>query len=114
MNLLCFGYKWGDFKVGWVGANYCVFSSDHEFFHVASSSTGTTLIVKRIVKHERQIIDGKLTLVDDNGKRLPKAISMANANSDSEVEDVVNEHAIFIASTSLNVAMIVDMILIAC
>ncbi|GKC23356.1 7-deoxyloganetin glucosyltransferase-like protein [Tanacetum coccineum] len=65
------------------------------------SSTSTTPIVERLDKLERQIIDGKLTLVDDDRNPLPKVVSMENANSDSEVEDVVNEHAGFMASTGL-------------
>ncbi|GJZ60355.1 hypothetical protein Tco_0616171 [Tanacetum coccineum] len=85
--------------VRWEGANSGVFSSDHEFFNVASSST--TPIVERIDKIERQIINGKLTLVDDDGKPLPKVVSIANVDSDSEVKDVVDDHVVFKASTSL-------------
>nr|GEU58396.1 hypothetical protein [Tanacetum cinerariifolium] len=44
---------------------------------------------------------GKPTLVDDNGKPLPKAVSTENADSNYEVEDVVNDHVIFMASTGL-------------
>ncbi|GKB21009.1 hypothetical protein Tco_0854932 [Tanacetum coccineum] len=44
--------------------------------------------------------DEKLTLMDD-GKKLPKVVSTINEDNDSEVEDVVNEHVVFIASTSL-------------
>ncbi|GJU37711.1 hypothetical protein Tco_1186065 [Tanacetum coccineum] len=69
------------------------FPSDQGIFHVASSSTSTTPIVERINKLERQIIDGKLTHVDDDGNSLPKVVSMKNVDSDSEVEDVVNENA---------------------
>nr|GEW85779.1 hypothetical protein [Tanacetum cinerariifolium] len=59
------------------GANFGVSLSDHEFFHVSSNSTCTTIIVERIDKLERQIIDGKLTLVDDDGNLLPKVVSTA-------------------------------------
>ncbi|GKE80115.1 hypothetical protein Tco_1550115, partial [Tanacetum coccineum] len=83
------------------GANCGVSLSDHRFFHMTSSSTSTTPIVERIDKLERQIIDEKLTLVDDDGKPLPKVISTVNEHSDSEAEDVVDEHEIFMASTSL-------------
>ncbi|GKB84756.1 hypothetical protein Tco_0957028 [Tanacetum coccineum] len=83
------------------GPNSDMFSSDHGFLNVASSSTSTTPIVERIDKIERQIIDGKLTLVDDDGQPLPKVVSTTNEDSDSEVEDVVNDHAVFMASTSL-------------
>ncbi|GJV91217.1 hypothetical protein Tco_1539030 [Tanacetum coccineum] len=73
------------------GANSGVSPFDHRFFHVASSSTITTHIVERIDKLGRRIIDGKLTLVDDDGKPLPKVVFMVNKDSDSEVEDVVNQ-----------------------
>nr|GFA52362.1 uridine kinase-like protein 5 [Tanacetum cinerariifolium] len=85
------------FNVGWEA----VFTSDHIFFNVASSSTSTTPIVKKINKIERRIIDEKLTLVDDYGKPLPKVFSTANVNSDSEVKDVVDDHAVFLASRGL-------------
>ncbi|GJT77284.1 putative reverse transcriptase domain-containing protein [Tanacetum coccineum] len=64
-------------------------------------SYSTTPIVERIDKMERQNIDGKLTLVDDDGKLLPKVVSMANVDSDSEVKDAVDVHQVFMASTSL-------------
>nr|GEU95623.1 hypothetical protein [Tanacetum cinerariifolium] len=48
-----------------------------------------------------KIIDGKLTLVDDDGKPLPRVVSTVNKDSDSEVEDVIDEHAVFMASRSL-------------
>nr|GEU63951.1 hypothetical protein [Tanacetum cinerariifolium] len=47
------------------------------------------------------LCEGKLTLVNDDGKPLPKVVSTENADSDYEVEDVVDDHAIFMASTSL-------------
>ncbi|GJU23434.1 hypothetical protein Tco_1156776 [Tanacetum coccineum] len=59
------------------GPNSDVFPSDHGFFNVTSSSTSTTPIVERIDKIERKIIDGKLTLVDDDEKPLPKVVSTA-------------------------------------
>nr|GEX48197.1 hypothetical protein [Tanacetum cinerariifolium] len=68
----------------------------------------------RIDKLKRQIIEGKLTLVDDDGKPLPKVVSTENANSDSEVEDVVDDHAVFIASTGLKRGDDNGMVLIAC
>ncbi|GJY36081.1 hypothetical protein Tco_0421459 [Tanacetum coccineum] len=71
-------------------ANSGVSLSNHGFFHVASTTTSTTPIVERIDKLERQIIDGKLTLVDDNEKPLPKVVSMVHEDSDNEVEDVLD------------------------
>ncbi|GJR07299.1 hypothetical protein Tco_0530283 [Tanacetum coccineum] len=85
------------------GANFGVSPSDHGFFHVSSSITSTTPIIERIDKLERQIIDRKLTLVDDDGNPLPKVVSTVNKDSDSEVEDVVDEHVVFMASTSLKI-----------
>ncbi|GKC80362.1 hypothetical protein Tco_1131136 [Tanacetum coccineum] len=35
------------------------------------------------------------------GKPLPKVISKENVDNDSEVEDVVDDHAVFMASTGL-------------
>ncbi|GJV52845.1 putative RNA-directed DNA polymerase, eukaryota, reverse transcriptase zinc-binding domain protein [Tanacetum coccineum] len=42
-----------------------------------------------------------LLLVDVDGKPLPNVVSTANADSDSEVEEVYDEHATFMASTEL-------------
>nr|GEV43688.1 hypothetical protein [Tanacetum cinerariifolium] len=66
-----------------------------------SKSPGKGANYERIDKLERQIADGKLTLVDDERKPLPKAVSTVNVDGDSEVEEMVNEHALFMASTSL-------------
>ncbi|GKE25070.1 hypothetical protein Tco_1436582, partial [Tanacetum coccineum] len=48
-----------------------------------------------------KIIDGKLTLMDDDGNPLPKIVSMENVDNDIEVEDVVYDHAVFMASIGL-------------
>nr|GEY24690.1 putative reverse transcriptase domain-containing protein [Tanacetum cinerariifolium] len=45
--------------------------------------------------------DGKRTLMDDDGKPLPKVVSTVNVNSDSEVEDVIDDHEVFMKSTGL-------------
>ncbi|GKD00110.1 hypothetical protein Tco_1170384 [Tanacetum coccineum] len=39
--------------------------------------------------------------VDDDGKPLPKVVSTVNEDSNSEVKDEVDEHSVFMASTSL-------------
>nr|GEW54834.1 retrovirus-related Pol polyprotein from transposon 17.6 [Tanacetum cinerariifolium] len=67
----------------------------------ADHLTSTTPIVKRIDKLKRQINDAKLTLVDDDLMPIPKVVSKVNEDSDSEVEDVIDEHAVFMALTSL-------------
>ncbi|GJU67218.1 hypothetical protein Tco_1253477 [Tanacetum coccineum] len=58
-------------------------------------------VLERINKIERQMIEGKLLLADDDGKLLPKVVSTINANSDNEVEEVFDEHSTFMASTGL-------------
>ncbi|GKA57517.1 hypothetical protein Tco_0756705 [Tanacetum coccineum] len=58
------------------------------------SRTSTTPIVERIDKLKRQIIEGKLTLVDDDRKPLPKVVSTKSTDSDCEVEDVVDDYAV--------------------
>ncbi|GJS07512.1 putative reverse transcriptase domain-containing protein, partial [Tanacetum coccineum] len=88
-------------KLDGKGPKSNVFSSEQGSFNVASSITSTTPIVKRIDKIERQIIDRKLTLVDDDGKPLPKVVPSKNMDSDSEVEDVVDDHPVCMASTCL-------------
>ncbi|GKB18858.1 hypothetical protein Tco_0852781 [Tanacetum coccineum] len=69
------GTNGGNSKSVGKGANSGVSPSDHRFFHVVSSSTINTYIVERIDKLGRHIIDGKLTLVDDDVKPLPKVVS---------------------------------------
>ncbi|GJX27678.1 hypothetical protein Tco_0235757 [Tanacetum coccineum] len=49
----------------------------------------------------KKLIEKKLFLVDDDGKPLLKVVFTVNADSDSEVEEVFDEHATFIASTGL-------------
>ncbi|GJU26944.1 hypothetical protein Tco_1165565 [Tanacetum coccineum] len=50
------------------------------------------------------MLDGKLVLVDDDGKPpKPKVNDPINADSDSEVDEVFNETASFMASTSSKV-----------
>ncbi|GJT53513.1 hypothetical protein Tco_0988567 [Tanacetum coccineum] len=44
---------------------------------------------------------GKLLLVDDDGKPLPKVVSTVNVDSDSEVEEEFDEYTTFMASTGL-------------
>ncbi|GJU12182.1 hypothetical protein Tco_1134578 [Tanacetum coccineum] len=69
------GTNGGNSKSVGKGANSGVSPSDHRFFHVVSCSTINTHIVERIDKLGRHIIDGKLTLVDDDVKPLPKIVS---------------------------------------
>nr|GEY67209.1 hypothetical protein [Tanacetum cinerariifolium] len=47
------------------------------------------------------MIEGKLLLVDDDRKPLLKVVSTVNADSNSEVEEVFDEHITFMVSTGL-------------
>ncbi|GJS96280.1 RNA-directed DNA polymerase, eukaryota, reverse transcriptase zinc-binding domain protein [Tanacetum coccineum] len=66
--------------------------------NVGYSSTSTRPIVEKIDKIERLIIDGKVTLVDDEGKPLDKVNFSDDHDSEDEVESVTNEMASFLAS----------------
>ncbi|GJS54480.1 hypothetical protein Tco_0627842 [Tanacetum coccineum] len=57
--------------------------------------------LERIDKLQRKLIEWKLLLVDDDGKPLLKVVSTVNANGDSEVEEVFDEHTTFMVSTGL-------------
>nr|GEV28125.1 hypothetical protein [Tanacetum cinerariifolium] len=72
----------------------CVVSSAHGSSHVASVSLNTTPLPKRINKLERKMLDGKLTLVDDDGKPLNKVdYNPVNSDSESDVEVAYDETA---------------------
>ncbi|GKE39708.1 hypothetical protein Tco_1463113, partial [Tanacetum coccineum] len=62
-----------------------------------SSSISTTPIVDKIDKLEKLIIDGKISLVDDEGKPLKKVDYPGDHDSEDEVEEVHNEMASFLA-----------------
>ncbi|GKA90097.1 hypothetical protein Tco_0811909 [Tanacetum coccineum] len=62
-----------------------------------SSSTSTTPIVQKTDKIERLIIDGKVTLVVDEGKPLENVNSLGDHDSEDEVELVDNEMTSFIS-----------------
>ncbi|GKB00672.1 RNA-directed DNA polymerase, eukaryota, reverse transcriptase zinc-binding domain protein [Tanacetum coccineum] len=71
------------------GAN----SNGSSFWNVKTSSTSTTPIVDKIGKIEKLIIDGKVTLVDDDGKPLKKIDYPGDHDSEDEVESVDNDMA---------------------
>nr|GEU51907.1 hypothetical protein [Tanacetum cinerariifolium] len=73
-------------------------SSGSSFWNVESSSINTIPIVNKINKIEKLIIEGKVTLVDDEGKHLKKVDYSGDKNSDDEVESVDNEIESFLAS----------------
>ncbi|GJU79345.1 reverse transcriptase domain-containing protein [Tanacetum coccineum] len=66
--------------------------------NVETSSTSTTRIVEKIGKIEKLIIDGKITLVDDDGKPLKKVDHLDDHDSEDEVESVDNDMAYSMAS----------------
>nr|GEZ55632.1 zinc knuckle CX2CX4HX4C [Tanacetum cinerariifolium] len=50
---------------------------------------------------ERQLIEKKLLLMDEDRKPLPNVVSMVSVDSDSEVEEVFDEHVTYMASKVL-------------
>ncbi|GKA68678.1 reverse transcriptase domain-containing protein [Tanacetum coccineum] len=92
------------------GPYYGVSLSNHGVFNVACSGASITLIGERIDKVERQIIERKLTLVDDDEKLLPKVVSKKNTDSDSEMQDVVDDHVVLMTSRSTSITPIVERI----
>ncbi|GKD39242.1 retrotransposon protein, putative, unclassified [Tanacetum coccineum] len=72
-------------------------SSGSLFWNVISNSLSTTLIIEKIDKIEKLIIDGKVTLVDDEGKPLEKVESLGDYDSEDEVASVDNKMASFFA-----------------
>ncbi|GKE25307.1 hypothetical protein Tco_1436819, partial [Tanacetum coccineum] len=92
-----------DSKLAKQGADSSVVSSAHESLHVPYDSLNTTSLVERIIKLERQILDGKLMLVDDDGKPLNKVDSnLVHLKSDSKVKVAYDETAQFMASGGAN------------
>ncbi|GKA62604.1 putative reverse transcriptase domain-containing protein [Tanacetum coccineum] len=66
-------------------------SSRSSFWNVNSSSPSTTHVIEKIDKIEKLIIDGKVTLVDDEGKPLEKVDYSGDYDSEDEVASVDNE-----------------------
>ncbi|GJR01049.1 beta-caryophyllene synthase [Tanacetum coccineum] len=69
--------------------------------NVAHGSSGNTPIIEKIDKLECQILEEKLTFVDDDGKPLSKVVTKGNEDSESEEEVVFHETTNLTASTSL-------------
>nr|GEU69703.1 hypothetical protein [Tanacetum cinerariifolium] len=65
--------------------------------NLAHGSSNNTPIIDKINELERQILDGKHMLVDDDGNPL---VPMGNVDSESEVDVAFDETANVIASTS--------------
>ncbi|GKD31422.1 hypothetical protein Tco_1242200, partial [Tanacetum coccineum] len=62
------------------------YSNGSLFWNVGSNSISTTPIVEKIDKLEKLIIDGKITLVDDEDKPLKKVDYSGDHDSEVEVE----------------------------
>ncbi|GJR60277.1 copia protein [Tanacetum coccineum] len=85
-NDVKFGTNGGTSNLASNGAN----SSVSSFWNVQISRTRTTLIVDKIEKLEKLIIDGKVTLVND-GKPLKKVDYPGDHDCEDEVESVDND-----------------------
>ncbi|GJX78781.1 putative ribonuclease H-like domain-containing protein [Tanacetum coccineum] len=77
------GYQWEALNLASSRAN----SSGTSFLNVEMSSPSTTPIVDKIGKLEKLIIEGKVTLVDDNSKPLKKFDYPEDHDSDDENGD---------------------------
>nr|GEU58591.1 hypothetical protein [Tanacetum cinerariifolium] len=80
-------------------------SSGSSFWNVKTSSISTTPIVVKIRKLKKLIIDGKVTVVDDDGKPLKKVDYLGDHDSEDEVESVVNDMTCFMASVWVVLAL---------
>ncbi|GKD03060.1 hypothetical protein Tco_1178034, partial [Tanacetum coccineum] len=66
-------------------------------WNVEGISTNTMPIVDKIDKYEKLIIDGKVSLVDDEGKPYKKVAYLDDHDSEDEVESIDNDMAHFMA-----------------
>ncbi|GJR34109.1 hypothetical protein Tco_1209793 [Tanacetum coccineum] len=73
-------------------------SSGSSFCNVGSSSLSTTPIAKKIDKIEKLIMDGQVTLVDDERKPVEKVDYSSDHDSENEVASTDNDMANFMAS----------------
>ncbi|GJT96493.1 hypothetical protein Tco_1092011 [Tanacetum coccineum] len=65
--------------------------------HVRKIDSGTTPIIEKNDMIEKLIIDGSVTLVDDEGKPLKKFVYSGDYDIEDEVASVDNEMASFLA-----------------
>ncbi|GKD85254.1 hypothetical protein Tco_1356408 [Tanacetum coccineum] len=68
------------------------------FWNMETSSTSITHIVDKIRKPENLIIDGKVTLVDDEGKPWKRVDHLGDHDIKDKVESVDNDMARFLVS----------------
>ncbi|GJU08117.1 hypothetical protein Tco_1124547 [Tanacetum coccineum] len=76
-------------------------TSDEGFIEVKRKKLGGNNVGNKHFKSVSVIIEGKLVLVDADGKPLEKVYYMENSDSDDEVEPVENENASFLASNGV-------------
>nr|GEU90069.1 hypothetical protein [Tanacetum cinerariifolium] len=67
------------------------------FWNVNSSNPSTTLVIEKIDKIEKLNVDGKVIVVDDEGKPLDKVAYSGDYDSQDEVSLFDNEMASFLA-----------------
>ncbi|GJW13154.1 hypothetical protein Tco_0017287 [Tanacetum coccineum] len=104
-SLPSLGTNKGNSKVAKKGANSDVVFSAHGSSAVASCSPKNIPLAERINNLERQMLNGKLILVDDDGKPLNKVdYALVNSDSESDVEVAYDETTQFMASGGANVA----------
>ncbi|GKA16242.1 hypothetical protein Tco_0695989 [Tanacetum coccineum] len=98
------GTNEGKSKLAKKGSNSNVVSSAYGASSKAFGSPNTTSLAARFKDLERQMLVGKFVLMDDDdddGKPIkPKVDNPVNADSESEVYEMFNETASFMASTS--------------
>nr|GEU50080.1 hypothetical protein [Tanacetum cinerariifolium] len=70
-------------------------SSGSSFCNMDASSPSTTPIIEKIDKIEKLIIEGKVTLVNNDGKSLANVASSCDYDSKDEVESVENDKLSF-------------------
>nr|GEZ70333.1 hypothetical protein [Tanacetum cinerariifolium] len=80
--------------------------SRSSFWNVKCSSTSTTLIVENIDMIERLIIDGKVTLVDNEGKPLKKVDSLDDHDSGMQLNQLITKWQVFWLQRRLTMAVI--------
>nr|GEV32032.1 ribonuclease H-like domain-containing protein [Tanacetum cinerariifolium] len=93
------GKNWRNSKLAENGAIFDVVSSAHGSSSVASGSPNTPALADKINNLERQLLDEKLMLVDNDEKQLNK-VDLVNADSDVEV--AYDETAQFMAGGGAN------------
>nr|GEU53100.1 ribonuclease H-like domain-containing protein [Tanacetum cinerariifolium] len=77
------------------------FKQEGYYFGYARGGIKFTPIVEKINVLEKHILEGKLVLLDDDGKPLEKVDSLVNLDSGDEVKPAENETAIFLASNGV-------------